>query len=830
MLWPLMTMNNSDYYDCFSRIAVLGSGTMGRQIAAHCANAGLDTLLFGIEKKATHQDSAAYAIAQLKNMKPPALAHPKRTLYLRACTYDDDLPRLKQCDWVIEAVSEELEVKRSLYERITPHLNPECILSSNTSGIRLAHLAQQLSTDMQQRFLGSHFFNPPRYMSLVELIPTAKSSTAGVDKLEGFLTSRLGKNIVLAKDTAGFIANRFGLFAMASTLHHAETFNLPCDVVDELTGSLLHRPKSATFRTMDLVGIDVILKVSEHLYESLHDDPWRQVFKLPHWLQQLQQQGRLGEKTKCGVYRKNLNGEIEVYRVKDDEYTNRQKALSAAVKKLMQQAPAQRWLALAQAQAQEPQAAFLYSVYRDLFHYAAYHAAEVAHDVCDIDCAMRWGYGWQEGIFDLWQAMGWQQVRQNIENDRQANKTLAAAALPDWCCDSSRVSVYQDGQVWSPEQDDAVAPHTHPIHSRQLHARRRMAGRHDEIGHTLFDSQSLRLWCEEDNIGIVSLKTKMHSLNYAAIKDLAQVIQTAEQQCQGLLIWSPQAPFCVGANLLELLIAARIGKIKANTLGSKIKAFSMQFTHSQLPDISDVPPVATVLEELQNVFMRLRYCRIPTVAVVHGLALGGGCEMLLHCDHAVAALESYIGLVEAGVGLIPAGGGCTAMARRAYQQTPDNGDLFPRLSGYYRNIALGRVASSAYEAQAMGYLRPQDTIVMHSNELLAAAKKQVEAMQAAGYHPPSPRQRFAVAGSAAAANCKTELANMHRGAYISDYDVDIAAELAEVLCGSGLHANTLVNERWLLRREQQAFLRLLARKPSQERIEHMLKKNKPLRN
>ena len=307
-------------------------------------------------------------------------------------------------------------------------------------------------------------------MPLVELIPGSNTAAEQLDKIEGFLISRLGKNVVLAKDSAGFIANRFGLFAMASALHHAAAFGLGLDLVDELTGAPLHRPKSATCRTMDLVGLDILLKVGDHLYESLSDDPWRKIFKLPDWLRELAKRGHLGEKTRCGIYRKNIRGAIEVYQLAEGSYAERQKALDPKLKKLMKEPPPRRWSALAEAK--EPQAAFLYAVYRDLFHYAACHADEVAHNLRDIDLAMRWGYGWQEGIFDLWQRMGWQQVRHRLEDDLQCGKTLAKERLPDWCRDSQRASVYQNGLVWSPERNDAVAPRVHAVEARQLQAAR----------------------------------------------------------------------------------------------------------------------------------------------------------------------------------------------------------------------------------------------------------------------------------------------------------------------------------------------------------------------
>ena len=820
-------MNPSEQQTAIYKVALLGSGTMGSQIAAHCANAGLDTLLYGLGSDSSDPDSARSAINRLQKLKPAPFAISDWRDYLQPANYEQ-LQLLGDCDLVIEAVSEDLAVKQDLYKKITPHLKEDCILASNTSGIQIEKLADGLEPNLRFRFCGIHFFNPPRYMELLELIPSSHTSSAVIYDLEAFATSRLGKHIVVAKDTPGFIANRLGLFALMSTLHHAAKMDLNFDLVDELTGRLIGHPKSATFRTIDLVGIDILKNVCTNLYNELTDDPWRFIFQFPDYLETLIANNRLGQKSGAGIYQKQDDGSIYVLDKHTQDYVPRQRQLDDDIKEIKEAAAENDRLDFqALAASDNKQAQFLYAIHRDLFHYAAHHANTVAHSLRDIDVALRWGFGWQQGIFEHWQRIGWQTVCQLIQHDIVHKKTLCDAPLASWTANANCRMIYFDGKVWSPERNAYITASDHPIYRKQLFALS-FCGE-AQPGKTIFENESLRLWHDDDDIAVVGFKTKMHTLNYQAITGLAEAIKIAEQDYQGLIVWQQQAPFCAGANLLEVLLAAKVGKFTKTSMLSQAKTLFLQLAKPELPSIGDLPPIDTVIEELQNTFMYLRNSRIPTVAAVQGLALGGGCELLLHCDHVVAALESYIGLVEIGVGLLPAGGGCKEMAYRAYRESID-GDIYSRLQAYYRNIATAKVSTSAIEARQMGYLRPSDTVVMNAYELLYVAKHYVRAIAAGGYCPPRPAQSLKTAGSATAANFKGYVANLHCGNYISDYDRYLADTVAEVLCVAQLPANQTVTAKWFLKNERRAFLSLLDENKTQARIEHMLKHNKALRN
>ena len=796
---------------------------MGSQIAAHCANAGLDTLLFGISSDVSDHDSAGYAINRLRKLKPPPLATADSCDYLTASDYQQ-LHLLSDCDLVIEAISEDLSLKQELYKKITPHLKKDCILASNTSGIRIEKLADALDSDLQARFCGMHFFNPPRYMELLELIPSSRTDSSVISELEMFATARLGKHIVVAKDSAGFIANRLGLFALMSTLHHAEQMDLGFDLVDELTGRLIRRPKSATCRTIDLVGIDILKNVCSQLHEELTDDPWRSVFKFPEYLETLIAKNHLGAKSGAGFYQKQKDGTIYVLDRHTQNYVARRKYTDNDIKDIVKN-HALDFVAAATTDNKYLQ--FLYAIQRDLFHYAAYHALAIAHSLRDIDTALRWGFGWQQGIFEHWQSIGWQAVCQCIQQDIVSGKTICNVPLADWASNPNCRMIYFDDKVWSPKNNTYTAISKHPLYSKQSYALS-FCGQ-PQPGKTIWENEALRLWHDGDEIAVVGFKTKMHTLNYQAITGLAKAIKIAEQNYQGLIIWQQQAPFCAGANLLEVLLAAKVGKFTKTSLLSQTKTLLLHLAKPELPQIDDLPPIDTVIEQLQNTFMYLRNSHIPTVAAVQGLALGGGCELLLHCDHVVVALESYIGLVEIGVGLLPAGGGCKEMAYRAYRKSID-GDIYTQLQAYYRNIATAKISSSALEAKQMGYLRSSDTVIMNAYELLYVAKQYVRALDASGYHPPKAEQSFSVAGATAAANFKGYVANLHKGNYISDYDRYLADTIAEVLCGAPLVANQKIDAKAFLKNERRAFLSLLNEKKTQARIEHILKHNKPLKN
>ncbi len=815
------------YRHRIKKIAVLGSGVMGSQIAAHCANAGVETVLFGLSEEADSADSAGYALARLDHLKPPPLAAREAARYLSAATYDRHLPLLGQCDLVIEAVSEDPDVKRDLYRRVTPHLSDDCLLASNTSGIRIATLAQELPDDVQPRFCGVHFFNPPRYLMLVELTPTAVTAGSTLATLEGYLTTVLGKHVVVARDTPGFIGNRFGVFAMMSAVHHAHRLGLAPALVDELTGKLIGRAKSATFQTADLVGLDVLASLTRHLHQTLEDDPWREYFQTPQWILDLVDKGHYGRKTGIGIYRKD-GSDICVVDPATGEYHRREKTLDDAVKNSAGLAYPERFNQWAESA--HPQAQFLYAIHRDLFHYAAFHAEQTAHSLRDVDLALRWGYGWEIGIFEQWQEIGWGGVARRIQDDVANHRALAAVPLPDWAADEERTRAYNESGAFSPQRREYVPRRDHPVYRH--HTPTLLAGEAPPgtlPGTTLFDNPSFRLWHDDEDVAVASFKTKLHTLNYEVVQSLDRAITVAERDYKGLIIWHPQAPFCAGADLLEILLTVKTGKITDAGLISKIKAGSLHLLKPELPPVGQLPPTSEVIALLQQTFMRLRCCNVPTVCAVQGLVLGGGCELLLHCDRTVAALESYIGLVEIGVGVLPAGGGCKEMAWRAFCDAK-GGDVFPHAARYYEQIALGKVSISAADAVKLGYLRRADPIVMNPHELLHAAKRQVDALYESGYRPPRREQAFEVAGPAAYANFQSRLVNLREGKYISAYDYHLAEVIAGVICGTPLPAKTTVTADWFLRAEREAFLKLLARKETQQRIEHMLKRGKPLKN
>ena len=807
-----------------SKVAVLGNGVMGSQIAAHCANARVETLLFGISTDLVDPASSMYALRRLGTIKPPPLATPDLSRYIRPASYSDDCECLKECDLIIEAVSENIDIKRNVYQQVGEHIRDDCLIGSNTSGLSIEVLSSCLPQKSQHNFCGVHFFNPPRYLPLVELIPSTKTSEESLNTLEEWLTTMLGKHIVIAKNTPGFIANRLGIFASLSALHHGERLGLGFDLIDELTGKLIKRSKSATCRTIDMVGLDIFSNVAQYLHTHLPDDPWREYFVLPQWLEAMVVRGDLGQKTGAGIYRKR-EGQIEVFNPHSGKYHPRKKALDDEIQLMMRQESPKMFESLSASE--HPQAQFLYATMCDVMHYAAYNAEHISHSLRDIDFAMRWGYGWQEGIFEKWQSIGWQQVRRNIGKRIQQDSSSSKADLPEWVSDDSRNGVFNSEGAWSPSSKKYIPLRKDSIYQRQLYVPTLLGEAYVRKNVISEDEDSI-IWLD-DEIIIISFKTKLHSLNYRLIKRLEYAIDLAENDYKGLIIGHQQPPFCAGANLFELLLTAKVGKINKARFTSWIKETSLRLMKPEWPDVSKLPPVNEVIEYLQKTFMRLRNCHVPTVAMVDGLALGGGCEMLMHCDRTVASMESYIGLVEIGVGLLPAGGGCKEMAVRASADAK-GGDIFPHISRYYEQIAKGAVSSSALNAKAMGYLRESDVVVMNSYELLYIAKQQLSALFDAGYRPPHPQQRIRVAGTTANANLHTYLVNLREGDYISEYDYCIASKISKVLCGVPLAYGEEASATWYLEQERKIFTELLQKEKTQDRIEYMLKHGKPLRN
>ena len=782
------------------KAAVLGAGVMGAQIAAHLANANVKPILFDLPAKEGKDKSAIAnkAIEAMKKQNPAPYATASVASQITAANYDEHLELLKGCDLVIEAISERMDWKKDLYAKVGPYIAPNAIFASNTSGLSITELSKTLPEALRKNFCGIHFFNPPRYMRLVELIPTASTDPATIDRLETFLTTTLGKGVIRAKDTPNFVANRVGVFSMLATMHHTVAFKLGFDEVDALTGPAIGRAKSATYRTADVVGLDTMAHVIKTMGDTLPNDPWLSYYKAPDFLSGLIAKGALGSKTKAGFYTKKGRDFMVLDLAARDYKVSGAKMADDVAAILKEKNPADQ---LAKLRAStNPQAQFLWAIFRDLFHYCAVHLAEVAHCARDVDLAIRWGFGWSRGPFELWQAAGWQQVAGWIDEDIKAGKTMAKAPLPAWVTDGRR-GVHTPEGSYSATTGQMVARSSLPVYCRQFFPETVLGEKQADRGTTVFEDDGVRMWHQGDRIAIVSFKSKMHSLGTEVLLGLNRAIDEAEKHFDALVIWH-EAPFAVGANLKAALESLKAGKF--DEFEKMIALF-------------------------QSTSQRLKYALVPTVAAVDGMALGGGCEFVMHSQRVVAALESYIGLVEVGVGLLPAGGGLKEFAERI-NAWAKGGDGFPEMQRVFKQIAMGEVSKSAEDARERGFLKPSDVVIFNNAELLYVAKAEARAMAEAGVRPPLPPAGIPVMGDTGAATLKMLLINMKEGGFISEHDYLIASNVAEILCGGMVEPGSIVDEKWLLDLERSRFVELAKTQKTQDRIEHMLKTGKPLRN
>jgi len=782
------------------RAAVLGAGVMGAQIAAHLSNAGIDTLLFDLPA----QDGPAnalvnQAITRLNKLSPAPLASAAVAATITAANYRDDLEQLRNCDLIVEAIAERMDWKQDLYRQITPFVAAHAVLASNTSGLGINALADVLPENLRPRFCGVHFFNPPRYMHLAELIPARCTDKNVLDGLETFLTTALGKGVVIAFDTPNFIGNRIGVFSILSIIQHTQRFNLGFDEADALTGPLLGRPKSATYRTCDVVGLDTMAHVIKTMRDTLADDPWHEYFQSPQWLDTLIDKGALGQKTGIGIFRK-AGKEIQVLDLDTRDYRPANRSAAPEVLELLKlKDPAEKLAHLRQNP--HPQAQFVWAVLRDLFHYSAYHLPNIAQTARDIDLAMRWGYGWNAGPFESWQAAGWQDVTQWITEDIASGQSLSSASLPDWVSDG-RSGVHSDQGSYSAVTNEIIPRSKLAVYQRQRFPDP-LLGETFSQGETVFENEGLRVWHDGDDIAVVSFKTKMHTVSEAVLEGLQEAVSRAEKDFQALVIWQPKAPFSAGADL----------------------AGAMGLLHN-----GELVRFEAMIANFQRTSQRLKYALVPVVAAVRGLALGGGCEFQMHCAHTVAHLESYIGLVEAGVGLLPAGGGLKELAVRASNAAQDHGDVFAELKKVFETVAMAKTATSAIHAKELALLRPNDTVLFNTHEALYVAKTQARALAESGYRPPLPARKISVAGSAGIATFKMQLINLLEGQFISEYDFEVALRIATVLCGGDIDRGSIVDENWFLNLERTHFVELAQQEKTQARIAHTLKTGKPLRN
>lgn len=795
------------------RAAVLGAGVMGGGIAAHLANAGIPTCLLDIvppelsdedrrnglthESPAFRNRLAARGLDAALRASPPAFFSPKDARLITIGNIEDHLGWLAEADWIIEAAPERLEIKQALYTQVEAHRKPGTLVSSNTSGIPIRRLAEGRSSDFRQHFLGTHFFNPPRYMKLLELIPGPDTVPAVMQRTAAFAERRLGKGVVFAKDTPNFIANRIAVFGFFAAMRLMVEGGYSIEEVDRLTGMAIGRPKTAIFRTADLVGLDTIVHIATHIAKALPDTDEQSVYTIPPFLLELVKRGWLGEKTGQGFYKrvKGVEGsEILVFDYKTMEYRQTRPVTFPSLDMVQGiEDPVERLRALAYAD--DRAGHYVWPFLRDTLLYAAHRIPEIADDIISIDRAMKWGFGWELGSFETLDALGIELVSARMAQEGRTLPPLVTALLQSGARSFYRWEAgrqYAFDPVAATQVEIAERPGL--IHLRTLQERQQVIA--SNPGASLLDLGD----------GVACLQ--FHSKNNAVGPDIVRMMQSVQQWTErfdALVIGNQGRHFCVGANLMALLFEAQ---------------------EENWDDID------VMLRAFQDANMALKLFEKPVVAAPFSMTLGGGCEICLHTAKIRAAAETYIGLVEVGVGLIPAAGGCKEMLLRSLEGIPEGTavDLLPFFRHAFETIAFAKVSTSAKDAQRLGYLRRSDSFTMNQDRLLYEAKQAALRLVAEGYVPPAPRDDIKALGTRGVAAARTQLYNMKCGGYISDHDELIAEKLATVLAGGDVAPGTLVTERYLLDLEREAFLSLCGEQKTQARMAHMLKTGKPLKN
>ena len=798
-----------------SKAAVLGAGTMGAAIAAHLANAGIPTILLDIAPGELTPDEQSLGLALdspvvknriaragfegLVRTRPAAYMLGDNAKLISIGNFTDDMPRIKDCDLVIEAVVENLEIKHKVFAEVEKYRKPGSVIASNTSGIPIRSIAEPFSDDFKSHFMGVHFFNPPRYMKLVEVIPTEWTDGVIACKIFGFLDRRLGKGVVPAKDRPNFIANRIGTFAMMATVHEMIAMGFTPTEVDQMTGKAIGHAKSATFRTSDLVGLDVLAHVNTNLYPAVPDDEDRDVFKIPGIISQMLERKLLGDKTKGGFYKKAKDAEGKTAILELDlntfEYKPQEKTKFAsldaakAIDDIPKRTKALVW-------GDDRVGEFLWKTMSRTFRYSASRIPEIADTIVEIDNAIKWGFGWEIGVFESWDAVG---VAESV--DRMRSEGQAVPASIEKMLASGAASFYKN-ENGVQSYFDLVAGEYRPLPERAgvlilKSIKERTGVIKSNTGASLLDLG--------DGVACLEFHSKMNSIGGDTVQMMNFAIDEVEKNFTGLVVGNQGGNFSAGANIMMLLLAAQ---------------------EEEWDDIN------LMVASLQKAVMRLRYSAKPVVTAPYGLTLGGGCEISIHGDRVRAAAETYIGLVEVGVGLIPAGGGTKEMTMRATdaaKRIPD-ADPLAFLRKTFELIGMGKVATSAQEALSWGFLRDVDSISMNGDRLIADAKQEVLNLAASGYVQPVPREDIFAIGEAGLSAMKVALHMMKRGGYISEHDEFIGRKLANVMCGGSLNHTSYVSEQYLLDLEREAFVSLCGERKTQERIAAMLKTGKPLRN
>ena len=798
-----------------SRAAVLGAGTMGAGIAAHLANAGIPTLLLDIapkeltpeeEKKGCALESPEVRnrivntlFEASKKLKPAAYMLSDNAKLVKTGNFTDDMSQLKGCDLVIEAVVENLDIKHKVFAEVEKHRKPGSVIATNTSGIPIDSIAEPFSDDFKQHFVGVHFFNPPRYMKLVEVIPGTETSSELARDLSGFLDQRLGKGVVPAKDRPNFIANRVGTFGMMATVHEMLEMGFTPTEIDQITGKAIGHASSATFRTSDLVGLDVLVHVNKNLYPAVPDDEDREIFQVPDVINKMLEKNFLGDKTGGGFYKKSRDAEgkrvileldLNTFEYKPQEKTKFPSLDAAkAVEDIPKRVKTLVW-------GEDKVGQFLWKTGSRISRYAANRIPEIADTIVEIDNALKWGFGWEIGVFEAWDAIG---VPESVERMRAEGQPIPASVEKMLASGATSFYKEEDGKrsFYDLVKGEYRAVPDRPGVTILKELKARTGVIKTNPGASLIDLG--------DGVACVEFHSKMNSIGGDTVQMLNYALDEVEKNFVGLVVGNQGGNFSAGANIMLLLLAAQ---------------------EEEWDDIN------IMVAALQRTVMRLRYSPKPVVTAPYGLTLGGGCEISMHGNRVRAAAETYMGQVEVGVGLIPAGCGTKEMTMRAMDaaaKVPD-ADPLAFLKKTFELLGMGKVATSAQEAKAWGFLRESDSISMNGDRLIADAKQEVLNLNASGFVAPVPREDILVLGESAQAAMKLALHMMKRGEFISEHDELIGKKLANVMSGGSMNHSAYVSEQYLIDLEREAFVSLCGERKTQDRIAAMLKTGKPLRN
>ncbi len=776
------------------KVAVLGSGVMGSQIAAHCINAGLEVLLLDLKSDDPKRPNkiAEDSIKKILALKPAPFGLPHFAQRIETGNFEDDLEKLKKVDWICEVIIERMDIKKSMMAKLDKVRAEHTIVSSNTSGLPISEISEDCSEEFRRHFLGTHFFNPPRYMKLLEVIPTEKTDLKLVSEMKRFCERVLGKGVVVCKDTPNFIANRIGVFSMAAIMPYFFRKEFRVEEIDMLTGTFTGYSKSATFRTGDIVGLDVMVHVANNILPAIPNDEMKDVFKLPSQFEKMVAAGKTGNKSGEGFYKKvqtKEGREFQVINPETLEYEPQQEIneeVLAEAKKFRSISERLKFLSFHDSRIGQ----FVWETQSDLLLYAANRVPEISDSIESIDRAMKWGFNWEMGPFERWDALGIKAVCDRLQSEGKEIPILITELQK-----AGFESFYKNGQVFDPVSKAMVGQ------SQNAEGELTVASIRKER-ESFFENDSAALLDMGDGVALFEFKTKNATLGFELVTSLEECLAIVENNFKAMVISHDGDNFAYGANLMEAVQAVQSGKFE---------------------------DVVAAVTNFQRTAVKLRYSSFPVIAAPFGRTLGGGTEFVLYSDRVVAHHELYMGLVEVGVGLIPAGGGTTELLKRAMEKIESDSDPIPFIREVFKTIGLAKVSDSAHSARDIGFLRDSDIVVMNRNLQLKIAKEEALAMVEAGYQPPA-KEKISVLGEKVLSVLKIMLYVMSEAGFATEYDKVVSGRVAHVLAGGDISEPQEVSEDYLLKLERDAIIECFQDKRTHARIEHMLKTGKPLRN